>query len=110
MTWSIKRNDRDPSYTAQLLENGSPLPGLAGASVRFIMVPANSPDGTTPKVDGVATIDDVDTAMVSYEWDAGDTDTAGTYWAEFEVTFSNGRARTFPAKDYLYIRVLDDLG
>jgi hypothetical protein len=40
----------------------------------------------------------------------GDTDTAGTYWAEFEVTFGDGRVETYPNRGYLTVNIEPDLG
>jgi hypothetical protein len=110
VTWSIKRNDRAPSFTAQLIENGSPMTGLAGATAKFIMKEDGAAEADDPKVDAEATITDEDLAMVQYDWADGDTDTVGLYRAEFEITYSNGLTRTVPTRDYLYVRVLADLG
>lgn len=109
MTWSIKQNDREPAFTARLLEDGSPM-DLAGASVRFIMKHVDAAEDEDPKVDAEASVVDEDLAMVTYDWASGDTDTPGLYKAEFELTLSNGRTRTVPTKDYLHIRVIADLG
>jgi len=89
----LKQNDTRPSYVAQLLQDGSAV-DLAGATVRFHM-------GSV--VDAPATIVDASTGVVRYDWLATDTAVAGTYNAEFEVTFSDGAVETFPNKDYLQI-------
>lgn len=33
---------------------------------------------------------------VEYEWQPGDTDIAGNYLGEFDVTYTNGKTETFP--------------
>lgn len=44
-----------------------------------------------------------------YSPTASDTDTAGTYEAEIQATFSNGKIRTFPANGYFTVEVTDDI-
>lgn len=48
-------------------------------------------------------------AIVKYQWQVGDTDTAGVYNGEFEVTYSDGRIETYPNQRYLTIEVLESL-
>ena len=43
-----------------------------------------------------------------YDWQEGDTDTAGTFFAEFEVTNANGTKETFPNDKPLTITVKAD--
>jgi hypothetical protein len=45
----------------------------------------------------------------SYTFTAANTDTAGTYEAEIQVTFSDGGIRTFPPDGYLEVLVKDDI-
>lgn len=61
------------------------------------------------KVNAAATVEDAASGSVSYPWLAADTDVAGTYEAEFEVTFAGGEKRTFPADSYFYVTVIPDL-
>lgn len=104
----IKQNDTTPAITSTLKDaDGGPV-NLTGATVRFIM---RRKGAGTPKVDGEATIGSPATAGgVSYAWDAADTDTAGRYDAEFEVTFAGGAKQTFPNSEHLWIDVVKDLG
>ena len=48
--------------------------------------------------------------IVSYSWGATDTDTAGLYMAEWEVTFAGGIPMTFPRNGHLDVNVEPDLG
>lgn len=95
----IKQNDTKPSITAQLLSDGSAV-DLTGATVKFHM-------GST--IDAAATITDAATGNVRYDWASGDTATAGTYNAEFEVTFSDGKIETFPNDEYLLIVITEEV-
>jgi hypothetical protein len=112
MTITMKRNDREPALRATLLHNGEPVP-LSGSTVKLIMKLDSAAASAAPKVDAAATIvgdDEVDVGVVEYAWADGDTDTIGTYRAEFEVTFANGKTRSFPGADYLLVRIIADLG
>jgi len=44
-----------------------------------------------------------------YSWATADTDTAGTYEAEIQATFSDGQIRTFPPAGYVTIHITDDI-
>lgn len=103
MSFSIKRNDRLPSY-AVTLDTGV---SLATATVKFIMTLKGA---SVPKVDAAAVVVDGATGSVRYDWGATDTDTAGTYDAEWEITYADGRKQTLPDDDFLEVIVTRDLG
>jgi hypothetical protein len=105
MSFTIKQNDRSPPITATLTAGGSAV-DLSGCTVKFIM---RAPGASSAKVNTAATIVSASAGTVSYSWGATDTDTAGLYQAEWEVTFAGGIKRTWPAEDYLYILIVSDL-
>ena len=108
MSFCIKRNDRSPDYTATLeAPAGTPV-NLTGTTVKFIMRAEGS--SGSPKVSAAATVVSAADGTVKYSWGASDTDTAGHYQAEWEVTFAGGVKRTWPPEDYLYVTVVPDLG
>lgn len=105
--FSIKVGDRLPIMTAQLLdENDAPV-NLTGATVRFLMRPKYQ---SSVKINAAAVIVAALTGDVSYAWTALDTDTPGSYWGEFEVTFSGGLKATFPNSGHFDIEIYDQLG
>lgn len=107
MSFSIKQHDRSPDFSVTLeAPVGTPV-DLTGTTVTFLMTLVGA---TTAKVNTTATVDSAEDGEVSYAWGATDTDTAGLYRAEFQVTFAGGIKRTFPADDYLYVKVVSDLG
>lgn len=55
-------------------------------------------------VDGTPT-----SGNVIYEWQPGDTDTAGWYDYEWRVTFSDGEVATFPSQNYLLMHIEESL-
>lgn len=48
--------------------------------------------------------------QVHYDWQVGDTDLAGGYWAEWKVVFVNGGIMTFPNNGYDTIAIIERLG
>jgi hypothetical protein len=107
----MKRNDLEPSVRGIIeAPPGTPV-DITGCPVRFIMRLQGSVGvlPSPPKVDAYATVVDGVAGIVEYAWADGDTDTAGTYLAEFEVTFAGGRRRTFPSKGHLFVVISPDL-
>lgn len=101
----IKQNDTSPAYRVTLKDgNGDPV-DVTAATIRFHMMDA---DGTV-KVDAAGSIVTAASGIVEYEWSAADTDTVGTYRAEFEVTYSDGTIGTFPNSSYNIVKIFDDI-
>lgn len=66
-------------------------------------------DGTL-KVNGTGAVASPATAgVVTYTWSGTDTDTVGTYRAEWEVTISS-KKQTFPNDRFLSVEVMAGLG
>lgn len=106
MAFYIKQNDTSPSLRAAL-ENGSgDAIDLIDASVQFHMRSFGSSGNV---VDAAATVIDAATGIVQYNWIADDTDTIGSYEAEFEVTYPDGTIETFPNDGYIRVEITDDI-
>lgn len=106
MTFYIKQNDTVPSIRATLQNgNGDPV-DLINASVRFHMR-AIGANNTT--VDAAAVVITPAAGVVQYNWIADDTDTIGSYQAEFEVTYPDSTVETFPNDGYVRIEIIDDI-
>lgn len=97
-TFYVKQGDLLPVIEATLKDsNAQPVP-LAGCTVKFHMRPRS---GGTVKINALATkIDDNVTpstrGIVQYPWTGTDTDTAGNFDCEWEVTTAGGHTITFP--------------
>lgn len=106
MAFSIKQNDTAPSIRATLRDGSNTAIDLTDATVRFHM---KAVAGTTVKVDALANIVNATGGIVQYNWTTNDTDTAGSYYAEFEVTYSDGTVETFPNNSNLSISIRAEL-
>lgn len=106
MTFYIKQNDTGPAMLATLQDANGNAINLTGASVRFHM---RSICGGNPVVDASATIVTPTSGIVRYNWVAADTDTVGTYQAEFEVTYADASIETFPNDGYIAVQIIDDI-
>lgn len=106
MTFSIKQNDTAPSFRATLKDSDGDAVDLTNATVRFHMKAIGA---ETSKVDSSAILQDAANGVVQYNWVSGDTDTVGSYQAEFEVTYSDATVETFPNDSYLSISIKAEL-
>jgi hypothetical protein len=106
-TFQIKRNDLLPEIVATCLDaDGAPVDLTGATGVEFHMKAA---EAGSPKVDAAGTIVDAATGVVKYSWTGSDTDTAGTYSAEFEVMFTGSKQMTFPNFENITITITEDL-
>lgn len=106
MTFYVKQNDTSPAMLATLQDADGNAIDITGASVRFHMRAIGSNQTT---VDGDATIVTASSGLVRYDWIAADTDTVGSYQAEFEVTYADSSIETFPNDGYIRVEITDDI-
>lgn len=105
MAFYIKQNDTSPTLRASLTDyNGNSI-NITGATVMLHMIDLSG----TVKVNTACTINDASGGIVDYEWVAGDTDTVGTYKAEWEVTYADSTVETFPNNGHETIVVTEEL-
>jgi len=105
---NLKTGDTEPVLEVKLRkDNGNPK-DLSGATVSFFM---QEVDETSLNVDddtnGNVVIEDAAQGHISYTWQSGDTETAGTYECEFEV--DDGNVSTYPNIGYTEVRVHEGL-
>lgn len=102
--FTLKQNDTRPALLATLMTAEGTAVNLTGASLRFLM------KSDSLKVDAPATVLDAEAGTIQYVWVAADTDTAGTFRAEVEVTYADLSIETFPNDSYWTINITPDLG
>ena len=102
----LKRGDTRPPVKVQLFSDSGGTVNLTGCTVRFKM---RKPDQSTLKVNAAATIVDATSGIVQYSCTTIDTDTAGLFQAEFEVTYPDDGIETHPDNGYLAFCILVDL-
>ncbi|QCC48100.1 BppU family phage baseplate upper protein [Halobellus limi] len=104
--YKITQNDRYPALVGFCRDEDGAAVDLTDATVEFHMKARGS---DAVKVNESASILDATAGKVAYQWRAGDTDTAGVFLAEFEVTYSDGFPETFPSEP-LEIFIRPELG
>lgn len=107
MAFYVKQNDTSPAMLATLQDGDGNAINIQGASVRFHMRQIGRSDIV---VDAPAVIVTPIEGLVRYDWGAADTDTVGSYQAEFEVTYNDASIETFPNDGYIRVEIIDDIG
>lgn len=105
--FTMKKNDHLPILAVICRDASGAVVDLTGAvSAKFMM--AATVGGAT-KVNAAATIVSPSGGQLQYSWVTGDTDTAGTFNGEFQVTFAGPKLLTFPNADYISIQIVADI-
>lgn len=107
--YTMKANDLEPSFEVQLLDGSTPVDLTSVVSVLFLMRNRKGVKATGPMVVADQSVDDT-VGVVRYDWVQGDTDKAGSYNVEVQVTWPAARSQTFPANQYILMDIQKDLG
>jgi BppU N-terminal domain len=100
MTIQLKRNDTKDIISYTLTNLDGSVVNLTGATVRFMMG-----KGKNLVTNASATITNAATGQVQYTMSESDTLLSGIFNAEFEVTFSNGKVKTYPSDGYIMVKI-----
>jgi hypothetical protein len=112
--YQIKRGDAAKKLRMTLADENGEAINFAGATVVLCYQQENADGSLGVAVRRSATLVSSDgvSAIVEYQFVAGDTATAGRFRAEWEVTYSGGAGPdTFPTgkPKYFYIEVQEDV-
>lgn len=100
MTIQLKRNDTKDTISYVMTYANGTVVNLTGASVRFLMG-----KGNTLVTSAAATIVNAANGQVEYTLTEQDTVLDGVFNAEFEVTFSDNKVKTFPSNGYIKVHI-----
>lgn len=103
----IKRGDTIPVFRVTGIQdaNGDDVTFAAGDSGTITMTQV----GGDTVIDAQPVVLDVGSNSLTYDWQSGDTDLAGEFRAEVEITFANGDIGSWPNDGFYYVRITDDL-
>ena len=107
--FKVKKNDLQPHYPAQVKDSAGNVVTLTGATIYCTM--KNAADGTL-KINRQTTginISDAVNGKFEYQWQTGNTDTAGKYYIEFEINPASGGKFTIPADNSAVVTILESL-
>lgn len=104
----IKQGDLVPGITATLMQAvgsaaAAPIDLTTASAIKFAM----RRNGAL-KVDGTAAAISAADGTVGYQWVTGDTDTAGLYDCEWQITWPAGK-QTVPGGSYDQVYVMGDI-
>lgn len=80
---------------------------LTGAAVKFL---ARKLDDPLTTIEGNCDLVVAANGTIKYQWATGDTDVAGDYQVEFQITFGDSRIGTVPTEGYYTLKITDDIG
>lgn len=111
MTFTIKRGDTSPAIAYRLIGADGLAKDISGYNdVEFYMRETEDLNVVVQgNVAGNVEVTDAANGEVKYDWQAGDTDLAGSYQAEWQVTYGDGSVETFPNNSYIEVEIVEDI-
>ena len=106
-TFYIKQNDTRPELDVFLRDDKDRSINVTGATVKFNM--RNSADNTVKIDTGSVTTVSSTAGRVKYSFTAANTDTAGNFEGEYQVTFVGGLVETIPNDGFIKVIITDDV-
>lgn len=109
MTFTIVQNDTAPPISSRLADSGVPIDLSNASNVRFHMENNKSEVIVNDDQTGRVNIVDVDLGEVEYVWRSEDTNQPGTYYAEWQVLYDDGKIETFPSSRKIRVEIVEGI-
>ena len=108
--FTIKRGDTAPAFEKSLKTGGGEPVNLDGfTEIDFHMRDDDYNTVIDDDTSGAVSVVIATSGDVLYQWQSGDTETLGSYKAEFVVTFGDGTKQSFPRRGMYDIEVTEDI-
>lgn len=105
--FKMKVGDTRPYLRATITDQDGNAVDLTGATTVFNMTSDNT--SRSAKVsNGACAVVNTTGGIVEYRWTSTDTNTAGNYLAEFQVTLADNTVFTVPNEDSLKVELRED--
>jgi len=104
---TIKKNDLQPYYFAQVVDSDEDPVSLVDATIYCTMKSTEGNIKINRQTAGI-NVTNPGNGNFEYQWQSGDTDTAGKYYIEFEINPLAGGKFTIPAGDDKAIVIIQD--
>jgi hypothetical protein len=111
MTFRITQSDTSPAIVSELTDSGIPVDISGADEIRFIMEDKYKNIIIDDDLSGSVNIVDGENGEVEYIFSEEDTATAGTYKAEWEVTFDGATTgvETFPTGNKITVEIGEEI-
>lgn len=101
----VKEGNLTPDVQITVYDADGAVVDLTSATVLFTMVSASGLATATTITDGAVVLTDAANGVVTYIWQATDTDIPGKYLGEFHVTPNTGDPYNVPTSGYIDIEI-----
>jgi hypothetical protein len=109
MTFEITQGDTSPALVSQLTAGGEPIDLSSVDDVKFIMQDKYERIVIDEGVQESVNILNASNGEVEFVFRRDNTNTVGSYEAQFEVTYSNGAVETFPSDKRIDIEIVEQI-
>lgn len=110
MAFIIRQNDTSPALSTRLTDNKVPVDISGFEEVSFHVEDEQERVVISDDTTGNVTVTNPSLGDVEYSFDAEDTKSAGTFYAEWEVDYGNDDFETFPSQGDIVIEIVEEIG
>lgn len=109
MTFTITQNDSGISLSSVLTDDNEPVDLTGVSDVSFNMEDQFERVVISDTTQGRVNIVDKSNGVVEYVFGKNETNSVGTYYAEWQVTYSSGFVETFPTNTKLQVDIVEEI-